>query len=161
MEEAYRFCDDLVVLDGGAVIAAGAKRTVFASPGSAAAARLTGCKNIFPVVVSGEGRVEVPQLGVSLAGGEPAGPRPAQVGIRARHLRLWTEDDGRGNLFACRLRELSESPHEMTLGLALGDGTAPGTLAMQMGKEEWRSWEGRPQPWYVELPAERLLWLPG
>jgi hypothetical protein len=49
----------------------------------------------------------------------------------------------------------------MTLGLALGDGTAPGTLAMQMGKEEWRSWEGRPQPWYVELPAERLLWLPG
>ena len=160
MEEAYRFCDDLVVLDGGAVIAAGAKRAVFESPGSAAAARLTGCKNIFPVVVSGEGRVEVPLLGVSLAGGERAGP-PGQVGIRARHLRLWAEDGGRVNVFPCRLRELSESPHEMTLRLALGEGTAPGTLAMQMGKEEWRVWEARPQPWYVELAPERLLWLAG
>jgi hypothetical protein len=55
---------------------------------------------------------------------------------------------------------LTESPHEVTLGLAVGESGAA-TLAMQMSREEWRIWRTRPQPWYVELPPEQLLWLVG
>ena len=46
MEEAFRFCSELVVLDGGRVIASGPKQELFERPRTVAAARLTGCKNI-------------------------------------------------------------------------------------------------------------------
>ncbi|MFN9459535.1 MAG: hypothetical protein ACK6D7_19495, partial [Acidobacteriota bacterium] len=94
------------------------------------------------------------------AGADPAGPPPTHVGIRARHLRLRVEGGGRINVFPCRLRALTESPHEVTLGLAVGESGAA-TLAMQMSREEWRIWRTRPPPWYVELPPEQLLWLVG
>ena len=46
MEEAFRFCSDLLVLDSGRVIASGPKHQLFERPRTVAAARLTGCKNI-------------------------------------------------------------------------------------------------------------------
>ena len=48
MEEAFRFCSDLLVLDSGKVIASGPKHQLFERPRTVAAARLTGCKNIVP-----------------------------------------------------------------------------------------------------------------
>ena len=44
--EAYRLCDELVVLSHGRVEAAGPKRELFEDPGTLEAARVTGCKNI-------------------------------------------------------------------------------------------------------------------
>ena len=52
MEEAFRFCTDLLVLDGGQVIASGAKHKLFEQPRSVTTARLTGCKNIVAVTLS-------------------------------------------------------------------------------------------------------------
>jgi len=46
MEEAFRFCGGLLVLDNGRVIASGPKHELFERPRSVVAARLTGCKNI-------------------------------------------------------------------------------------------------------------------
>ena len=48
MEEAFRFCSELLVLDSGKVIAIGPKHQLFERPRSVEAARLTGCKNIAP-----------------------------------------------------------------------------------------------------------------
>jgi molybdate transport system permease protein len=46
MEEAFRFCADLLVLNCGRVIARGPKHELFERPKTVIAARLTGCKNI-------------------------------------------------------------------------------------------------------------------
>lgn len=45
-DEIYQMCDYLLILDRGRVIAHGPTEEVFAHPETAAAARLTGCKNI-------------------------------------------------------------------------------------------------------------------
>ena len=47
-DEAYRLCPEMIVMDGGRVLRAGATKAVFADPQSTTAARLTGCKNILP-----------------------------------------------------------------------------------------------------------------
>ena len=47
-DEAYRLCREMIVMDGGQVLRTGTTKEVFADPGSTAAARLTGCKNILP-----------------------------------------------------------------------------------------------------------------
>jgi molybdate transport system permease protein len=46
MEEAFRFCSDLLVPDSGKVIASSPKHQLFERPQTVAAARLTGYKNI-------------------------------------------------------------------------------------------------------------------
>ena len=45
-DEIYQMCDYLVLLEKGEVIAAGMTDEVFMNPGTVAAAKLTGCKNI-------------------------------------------------------------------------------------------------------------------
>lgn len=161
MEEAFRFCQELVVLDHGSVVAAAPKRQLFEQPGTTAAARLTGCKNIFTAEVRTDGRIELPQLGVSLSVAQRLAPDVTHVGIRARHLRLVADGTGRANVFPCWLRETSESPHEMTLYLQISEVLAHPHLEMQMAKEDWKALEGKEQPWFVELAPDRLILLAG
>jgi molybdate transport system permease protein len=161
MEEAFRFCEELVVLEGGEVIAAGPKRNLFERPGTTAAARLTGCKNILAAVVEASGRIHLPQFGISLTAADEMRTDVTHVGIRARHLRLLEAESGKANVFRCWLRETRESPHEMTLYLQLREGAGEPHLEMQMAKEEWRALEARPQPWLLEIAPERLIPLAG
>ena len=44
-DEIYRFSEDLLIVDEGKVVKRGETRSVFADPGTRAAAALTGCKN--------------------------------------------------------------------------------------------------------------------
>jgi molybdate transport system permease protein len=161
MEEAFRFCQDLVVLDRGRVIAAGPKRDLFERPGTTAAARLTGCKNVFSAAMRDDGSIAVPALGISLTIGQPPRPDLTHVGIRARHLRMVEEGSGRANVFPCWLRETRESPHEMTLYLQLQEGAGQAHLEMQISKDDWKRLEAKPEPWMLELAPDRLLLLEG
>jgi ABC-type sulfate/molybdate transport systems ATPase subunit len=45
LEEAYRFCGELIVLADGKIVAAGPKEDLFRHPPGFQVARLTGCKN--------------------------------------------------------------------------------------------------------------------
>lgn len=45
-DEAYRFCEDIIIIDEGRIIRAGKTKEVFKKPNYMMAARLTGCKNI-------------------------------------------------------------------------------------------------------------------
>src|SRR5208283_5394359 len=59
MEEAFRFCSDLLVVDDGKVIARGPKHQLFEHPRTVTAARLTGCKNIVPAIRTADNIIEV------------------------------------------------------------------------------------------------------
>ena len=56
-DEAYHMCGRLAILDEGEVLRCGATKEVFADPGSRAAARLTGCKNIAAARRTGQNTV--------------------------------------------------------------------------------------------------------
>ena len=57
--------------------------------------------------------------------------------------------------FACSVAEVVESPFEVTVYLAMGDGQ----IEAEMGTDEWAALAVRPQPWLVHLDAARLLLL--
>jgi molybdate transport system permease protein len=56
MDEAYRLCEELLVIEAGALQRRGPRREVFDRPGSVTVARLTGCKNISALERPGPGR---------------------------------------------------------------------------------------------------------
>ena len=84
-DEAYRMCARIGVIEGGRLLSVKETKSLFADPGSVAACRLTGCKNIAPGQKTGEYEVEVPAWGVRLRTAQPVGDGIKAVGIRAHH----------------------------------------------------------------------------
>jgi molybdate transport system permease protein len=157
-DEAYRFCEDLVVLSDGRVAAEGTKSEIFARPRTLAVARLTGCKNFAPLRIAGGGRVEVPDWNCTLTVPGPIPEGTEYVGIRAHDLQI-TDHPG-GNTFPCWLVTAVEAPFETTLYLRLHARPDEGEQAhveAEVSREAWAELAGRPQPWRVAMPAEKLL----
>jgi molybdate ABC transporter permease protein len=163
MEEAFRFCSDLLVLDSGKVIACGPKHQLFERPRSVAAARLTGCKNIASARRTAVDRVAVDAWNCELRSANPIPVGLTHVGIRSHQIAFQPAADGE-NTFPCLLVATSEAPHEMTLYLRLHEAPKAGEpphLQADVPKDLWRTLSIEPQPWRVRLDPERLLLLEG
>jgi molybdate transport system permease protein len=163
MEEAFRFCTDLLVLDRGQVIASGPRQQLFDQPRTVTAARLTGCKNIAraQLISTQTQRIAVPEWQCELALNTTPPTGLTHIGYRSHHLRFAPPQDA-PNVFPCWLVETSEAPHEMTLYLRLHAAPAPGDphpIQADIPKDQWRMLSALPQPWRVQLDPERLLLL--
>lgn len=161
MEEAFRFCTDLLVLDQGRVIAEGPKHQLFENPGTVAAARLTGCKNIVAAAAMATNRIRVPAWNCELATAQPVDSSLTHMGYRSHQVRFVGPTGGE-NVFPCWLISTNEAPHEMTLYLRLHADPKPGDpahLQVDVPKDVWRSLDAQAQPWNVLLDPARLLLL--
>ena len=161
MEEAFRFCTDLLVLNDGRVIAKGPKHQLFEKPRSVAAARLTGCKNIATAARDTDHRIAVLAWDCRLATSTEVPETLTHVGYRS-HQIAFPPYGGGENSFSCWLVSTSEAPHEMTLYLRLHGKPQPGDpahLQADVPKDVWRRLREQPQPWTIALDPARLLLL--
>ena len=117
LEEAYRVCPNLLVVDRGKVIAQGTKQDVFERPGNYRTAQLTGCKNFSRAVAINKNHVKAIDWDCILEVSQPIPESLAYVGIRAHQINF-PDHDGI-NTFPCWLATLSETQHRMTLYLKL------------------------------------------
>ncbi|MBE9191835.1 molybdate ABC transporter permease subunit [Gloeocapsopsis crepidinum LEGE 06123] len=160
LEEAYRVCRDLLVLESGKAIASGSKSEIFERPHTFSIAQLTGCKNFSRAQMSSTpGEVEALDWGVALQVIEPIPAQLNYIGIRAHQL-IFTNDSHAENTFACWLAQTGETPHRMTLYLKLGDRPLHPNdyhLQAEVFKEKWANLKDRPFPWYVRLDPLRLI----
>lgn len=161
MEEAFRFCNDLLVLDTGRVIAGGPKHQLFERPRTVVAARLTGCKNIVPARRIAPDRIAVDVWSCELQTASPVPDKLTHVGLRS-HQIVFQPAAETENTFLCWLVSTSEAPHEMTLYLRLHTAPQVGDpphLQADVPKDLWRTLSAQPQPWQIQLHPSRLLLL--
>ena len=167
LEEAYRVCEKLVVLSHGNVAAQGPKEEIFRHPPTLEVARVTGCKNFSRALRLSDGRVEALDWGCTLRAAQEFAKAPQHVAIRAHHVRVHppreSTPENCANLFPCWLAAMTETPFRVTLDLRIGappSGPADFHLQAEIFKQEWESFRGLPQPWTVELAADRVFLLP-
>ncbi|MGA9588180.1 MAG: molybdate ABC transporter permease subunit [Terracidiphilus sp.] len=161
MEEAFRFCSELQVLDSGRVIATGPKHRLFEHPRTVATAQLTGCKNIVRAKRVGDDCIEVEAWECRLRSAEEVPENLTHVGFRS-HQIAFQKSGEKENTFLCWLVTTSEAPHEMTLYLRMHCEPLPGQaphLQADVSKEVWRDLSRQPQPWHITLDPARLLLL--
>lgn len=171
MEEAFRFCSDLLVLDAGRVIASGPKHELFERPRTVVAARLTGCKNIVAARRSAIDRIAVDSWQCELLTSSPIPDALSHVGVRSHQIAISADKENTAgqalpaeNTFPCWLMGTSEAPHEMTLYLRLhtpAQSDKSAHIQVDLAKEVWQGLKDRPQPWHVKLTSSRLLLLEG
>jgi molybdate transport system permease protein len=160
-DEAFRSCENLVVLSEGKVVVGGAKRDIFAHPRFLAVARLTGCKNIAGLIHTGPRQIRVADWGCTLTVDAAPPAESAYVGLRAHDVRISTQAGGE-NTFPCWLVASIESPFETTLYLHLHDRPKEGDCAhleAEVSRTEWVNLASAEQPWYVVVDSAALLFL--
>lgn len=119
IDEAYRFCDRIAVVDAGHIDEIGPKDQVVHHPTSLAAVKLSGCKNTTPAVYAGDHEVRLPEWGITLHAAE-AVPRDVKwFGVRAFMLRRASEPGP--NVFRVRADRVSDSRFERTVMLSFLD----------------------------------------
>jgi molybdate transport system permease protein len=167
LEEAYRVCEDLVVLSNGTVAARGPKEEIFRHPPTMEVARITGCKNFSRARLAPDGIIEAIGWGCALRVSQEFAKPPVHVAIRAHHVRVCPANataPGRSeNVFSCWLAAMTETPFRVTLDLRMGQPPAqPNDFHIQaeVFKQEWDAFRSTPQPWQVELAPDRLFLLP-
>ncbi|BAY26687.1 Molybdate ABC transporter, permease protein [Calothrix sp. NIES-2100] len=159
MEEAYRICPNLLVLEHGRAVQHDSKHRIFEHPVSASVAQITGCKNISRARLLQASQVEASDWGCTLQVLETNTRNLSYAGIRA-HQIVFTKDSHQENTFPCWLVRTSETPHRMTLFLKLhSPATSPHDYHLQaeVFKEKWVTMKDQPFPWYVHLDPQRLM----
>jgi molybdate ABC transporter permease protein len=159
LEEAYRVCQNLLVLEQGKAIAYSSKQNIFERPNTVSVAQLTGCKNFSRVIIKSSQQVKALDWGCTLRVIEPVSDLISHVGIRAHQL-TFTNHANQENTFPCWLVKTSETPHRMTLYLKLNSyhlNSHDYHLQAEVFKEKWESFKDQPLPWYVRLDPLRLI----
>ncbi|MEG3436288.1 molybdate ABC transporter permease subunit [Pannus brasiliensis CCIBt3594] len=161
LDEAYRICDNLIVMEKGRAIANGSKVGIFERPDSVALARITGCKNFSRARAIAGREFEAIDWEVTL---QSVGELPgnfAYTGIRAHQIRFGN-DPTKPNTFPCWVANTLEAPHRVTLYLKLNQPSGDERdfhLQAELYKERWREIKDKPFPWFVTLDPPRLLLL--
>lgn len=159
LEEAYRLCKNLMVVDKGKIAALAPKENILERPSSYAVALLTGCKNFSRIKASGTDAVEALDWGCKLQVIEPVSETLTYVSIRAHHLSVSEKKEGE-NSFPCWVVQTSETPFRMTVYLKLhaaGNHLQDYHLQAELFKEKWEKIKDKPFPWYVKLEPVRLI----
>ncbi|MDO4443101.1 MAG: ATP-binding cassette domain-containing protein [Slackia sp.] len=119
IDEAYRFCDRIAVVDGGHIDEIGPKDQVVHRPSSLAAVKLSGCKNTTRAQRVSEHEVFLPEWGVTLRTADAVPHDVKWLGVRAFSLR---RASGLGmNVFRMRADRVSDSRFERTAMLSFVD----------------------------------------
>ena len=117
-DEAFQFCDELIVLDKGKIIASGDTYDIFENPRRVQVARLTGCKNISEIEIIDDYHLKSLDWGVTFEVSEKISPNITHIGIRAHDFDAAQEDDV--NSFDTKNSIVLEKPFEWEVTLANG-----------------------------------------
>ncbi|WP_299410707.1 molybdate ABC transporter permease subunit [Acaryochloris sp. IP29b_bin.148] len=165
LEEAYRLCDPLMVVERGQRSTLRSKHQILAQPETVSIAQLTGCKNFSRIQRQGPGQVLALDWNCRLHIVEPLGSHPTQVGIRAHQIRFFDlEPPGERpiNTFPGWLVMTRETPHRMTLYLKLQEPPTHADdyqLQAEVFKDKWRQLKEHPFPWSITLDPIRIMLL--
>lgn len=117
-DEAFQFCDELIVLDEGKIIAKGDTYDIFENPKKVQVARLTGCKNISRIEVIDDYHLKSLDWDVVFEVSEKISPNITHIGIRAHNFTVAEKDDV--NVIDTANSTKLEMPFEWEITLANG-----------------------------------------
>lgn len=117
-DEVFQFCDELIILDKGKIIAKGNTHEIFENPGKVKVARFTGCKNISKVEVIDDYHLKSLDWGVTFEVSEKISHNITHIGIRAHDFSPADKDDV--NAFDTTDSTKLEKPFEWEITLANG-----------------------------------------
>lgn len=123
IDEAFRFCDRIAVIDAGRIQQIATTQTILSKPASYAALRVSGVKNISAAKKVGEHRVEAMDWGITLTTEEEVPSGVSHLAVRASYIKVAKsvpKDASKyeqENSFECRIERITDSRFERSVTL--------------------------------------------
>ncbi len=152
-DEVYRFCEKIIILHDGTVVAGGETKEVFTHPKHVTAAKLSGCKNISPIEKLSSHTIRALDWDAVLETAEPVGEDIRYVGIRAHDISPNPEE---GCKVTGTVKEINDDLFETNVILSTGRGD----LWWKLSKSAFEKRE-KQAPDALYLPPDKLLLLTG
>ena len=176
-DEIYRFSEELLIVDEGKVVKRGETRSVFADPGTRAAAALTGCKNFSRAERLDDHHVKALDWGITIETERVLPGKFNHLGFRAHQFQpVYLRDEtgevqGKdvlgqtsatrpGNSIRCNVISEARLQFERNYYIKPETESADGTLlTWRVQRELWPEIDERGLPDYLVLPEKDLLYL--
>ena len=113
-DEIYRFCEHMLIVEDGRQAGFGITKEIFKNPGTPAAAKLTGCKNIEKIERVDDHTMVLPNWNTTVCVKGMIPENTTHIGIRAHYLRL-PENGQRENLVECQNGKILDDPFELVV----------------------------------------------
>lgn len=152
-DEAYRFCEQLMLLQNGKAIISGNTRQLFEQPVYLEAARLTGCKNFSGVEIIDGHHVYAVDWGIHLYTEKKVDTDTLYVGIRG-HWMCPADSKGE-NCLPVMVEEYIETPFEYQYLIKNSEFKQSSALWWMYPKDGRK----RKLPSYLYLPPEKIMLL--
>lgn len=117
-DEAFQFCDELLILDEGKIIAKGLTHEIFENPKKVQAAALTGCKNISKIEIIDEYHVKAIDWNTVFEVSKKITDNVTHIGIRAHDFYPSKKEDI--NVVESKNATILEKPFEWEVTLENG-----------------------------------------
>ena len=156
-DEAYKFCKELSVVDGGRILVTDETKRLFENPRMLEAAKLTGCKNFSAVQRLGEHEIYATDWKMKLHTAEKVAEDITHVGIRGHWIR--PEDKPGENCLEVQVDEYIETTFEHQYMIRRKGEEAAAGLWWMRPKNSFREDPNRGLPKYLYLPPEHLMLL--
>ena len=156
MREAYRLCNDIIVIEKGKVEAFGDKETIFKKPPTLKTGQLTGCKNFSPCKKTGEYEVFALDWGVSLKTEDRVLDKVTYVGIQDQYLRF-ARMSQKENIVTFFPVNTVENPFDMSVYLNVFKNMEGYVLHWEMSWMFWEEIENKEGPWSIYFDPKALI----
>ena len=166
LEEAYRVCPNLLIIDRGKAIAYGDKETIFRHSPNIRTAQVTNCKNFSQGVIIDDKKVKARDWNCLLEvttipfnNSENQRWSKVTIGIRA-HQIVFSKDDNGVNIFNCWLADYSETQHRVTCYLKLHqppNSIEDYHLQTEVLQDKWLQLQKKSFPWKIQLKPSRIM----
>jgi len=160
-DEAYRLCENLAILHKGKIDVYGYKKSVFDTPKTFEAAKITGCKNIMKANRINTNTVFVPDLNTKIVLNFNVNELRGYVGIRAHNIKLAGNESV--NVYSVWITDTNESPFRMSIFMKL-DSSPPDNykdsyIEWEVTKEKWLEIKKLKQPFNIYLPPDKVFFV--
>ena len=152
-DEIYRFCEHMLIVEDGRQAGFGVTKEIFKNPGTPAAAKLTGCKNIEKIERVDHHTMVLPNWNTTVCVKGMIPENTTHIGIRAHYLRL-PENGQRENLVECQNGRILDDPFELVV-------VFEHDVWWKIPKESWQKEYQEKMPQYLAIPEESILYLHG
>ena len=156
-DEAFRFCNELMLLKDGKTLIFGDTRKLFEQPQLLEAARLTGCKNSSRIERMGEHQVFALDWGISLRTEQKVEPDMTHIAIRGHWIQP-SEQNGE-NCVAFEAAEYVETTFEHQYLFRNKGAAESGTLWWMCQKKNFQETAKDNIPKYLYFPPEHVMLL--
>lgn len=162
-DEAFRFCQDLYIMDQGKLLCNGKLKDIFKDPKHIVAARLTGCKNISRAERLSLHELYAKDWNIKLHVEQEISEDICYVGIRAHYLQALSHQGG-GNIIEPELVDIIEEPFEVNVifnNKNKEHSSAEHMIWWKLPKNRWFGEYNSQVPEFLRFPPEHILLLKG